>query len=193
MKLAIIAVAVVGLLAVPTTRADSVTVGGPWYEFAYLDSGSAAFACAGACEPSSSGNSVEAGDPSWTFAATAPVLVTVTDAFFSGNSFELFDSGTLVGATPSVDLGYSCGDDPALCALDPNFSHSTFLLGAGDHSLTIDALDSPFGGGAAYFRIDAQTVAASEPSSIMLLALGLCCIGLLRLQVSRACRAPRFE
>ena len=175
MKLAIVAVPIVmAFLAVPTTRADSVAVGGPWYEFAYLDSGSAAFACAGACEPSSSGNSVEAGDPVWTFTATAPVLVTITDAFFSGNSFELFDSGILIGATPSVDLGYSCGDDPALCALDPNFSHSKLLLGAGDHSLTIDVNDSPFGGGAAYFRIDAQAVSAPEPGTLVLLSLGVC-------------------
>ena len=167
-------------LMVPSLKADSITVGGLWYEFAYLDSGSAAFACAGACEPSSSGNSVEAGDPAWTFVSTSPVVVTITDAFFSGNSFELFDSGSLAGSTPSVNIGYSCGDDPAVCLLDPNFSHAVFALGAGDHSLTIDALDSPFGGGAAYFRVDAQATAVPEPGTFMLLTLGLCCVWFLR-------------
>ena len=179
MKL-VIAVLVMGFFAAPMAKADQITVGGPWYEFAYLDSGSAAFACAGACEPSISGNSVEAGNPSWTFASSDPVLVTITDAFFSGNSFELFDFGTPIGATPSTALGYYCGDDPATCALDPNFSHGVFSLAAGGHALTIDAVDSPFGGGAAYFRVDPQPAAAPEPATIVLVAFGLCCAWLLR-------------
>lgn len=188
MKIAIlIFVTTVFLLLSPLAlRADSISVGGPWYEFAYLDPGSAAFACAGACEASSSGNSIEAGDPAWTFTTSAPVFVTITDAFFSGNSFELFDSGTLIGSTPFVDLGYACGDDPAICALDPNFSHAVFSLGAGDHSLSIDALDSPFGGGAAYFRVDPQLAAVPEPGTIGLLTLGLCCVWWLR---KGGCRA----
>jgi hypothetical protein len=51
------------LLVVPSATADPISIGGPWLEFAYADSGTPAFACDGACIPSSGGDSIEAGDP----------------------------------------------------------------------------------------------------------------------------------
>lgn len=167
------------LIFVSSASADPISVGASWLEFAYTDSGSPAFACDGACIPSSGGDSIEAGNPAWTFTSELPVTVTITDAFFSGNSFELLDEGTLIGSTPSVDIGYSScgsdidGSDPAACALDPNFSHASFDLGVGDHSLTINALDSPFGGGAAYFRVDEASLApVPEPATFLLVVSG---------------------
>jgi len=174
-------VAIFVLAVVPSATADTISIGGPWLEFAYADSGAPAFGCDGACVPSSGGDSIEAGDPAWTFTSTVSVTVTITDAFFSGNSFELFDGSTLIGSTPSVDIGYSnCGSDvdgsdPAACSMDPNFSSGVFSLGAGDHSLTIDALDSPFGGGAAYFRVDsvAAPPPVPEPTTVLLVMTGV--------------------
>ena len=48
----------------------------------------------------------------------------------------------------------SCGDDPDPCLADPQVSHGTFNVGPGPHSIKIVARVSPFGAGAAYFRID---------------------------------------
>jgi hypothetical protein len=42
---------------------------------------------------------------------------------------------------------------------DPNVSHGTFTLAPGSHSLTIEAIVSVTGQGAAYFRIDPFTFA----------------------------------
>ena len=173
-------VAIFVLVVVPSATADTISIGGPWLEFAYADSGTPAFGCDGACVPSSGGDSIEAGDPAGTFTSTVPVTVTITDAFFSGNSFELFDGSTLIGSTPSVDIGYSScgsdadGSDPAACSMDPNFSSGVFSLGAGDHSLTIDALDSPFGGGAAYFSVDSAAAPSPvpEPTTALLVLSG---------------------
>jgi hypothetical protein len=177
----------VSLVSIPrVARADSITVGGGlWYEFAYADAGTPAFACDGGCEPSSGGDSIEAGDPAWTFTSSVPTLVTITDAFSSGSSFELFDSGILIGTTPSVDLGDYCGDDPAVCVLDPNMSSGTFALDAGSHSLTIDVNDSPWGGGAAYFLVDpASQSPVPEPPTGTLVVTGILVI-LCRLPTSR--------
>jgi hypothetical protein len=79
------------------------------------------------------------------------VKLTVTDAFSLGDRFEVFDSGVSLGQTSSVPVGGACGSDPVPCLASA--SNATFALGAGSHSITITATTSPFGGGAAYFRI----------------------------------------
>jgi hypothetical protein len=80
--------------------------------------------------------------------------LTVTDAFLKGDAFEVFDSGVSIGTTPAVPTGSDCGSDPAVCVNDPAVSHRAFNLGPGPHSITIKAVTSPFGAGAAYFRVD---------------------------------------
>ncbi|MCI5130422.1 MAG: hypothetical protein D3904_02610 [Candidatus Electrothrix sp. EH2] len=79
----------------------------------------------------------------------------MTDAFAIGDIFEIFDSGASIGSTSTVSTGGSCGSDPEVCVTeDPLASYSAFYLGAGLHEITIQAISSPYGGGAAYFRID---------------------------------------
>jgi hypothetical protein len=131
--------------------ATDVPVGGPWQEFHFSVVGAVATQCtAGTC--ASDGNSVFAPDPPWTFAAGRHgVKLTVTDAFDLGDRFEVFDSGVSVGETSEVPVGANCGGNPVLCL--ESASHATFALGAGVHSLTITPTASPFGGGAAFFRI----------------------------------------
>jgi hypothetical protein len=81
------------------------------------------------------------------------VKLTVTDAFDFGDRFEAFDSGVSLGQTSAVPIGDSCGSNPVACLASA--SHATFALGAGAHSLTITPTASPFGGGAAYFQVEA--------------------------------------
>ena len=134
-----------------SASATDVPVGGPWQEFHFSVVGALATQCtAGTC--ASDGNSVFAPDPPWTFAAgRRGVKLTVTDAFDLGDRFEAFDLGVSVGQTSEAPIGENCGGNPVLCL--ESASHATFALGAGAHSLTITPTASPFGGGAAFFRI----------------------------------------
>jgi len=141
--------------------AGPVVISGPWNEFSFSATGSFAKGCAPAdsggpgCSPSSAGNSHFASAPPWTFVAPSDgVTLTVTDAFLKGDSFEIFDSGVSIGTTSAVAASGACGSDPAVCVSDPTVSHGVFQLGPGAHSITIKAQNSPFGAGAAYFRVD---------------------------------------
>jgi hypothetical protein len=81
--------------------------------------------------------------------------LTVTDAFIKGDIFEVSDNGIPIGSTSGVAKdASSCGSDPVPCLADPSVSHGVFNLAGGSHSITIKAAASPFGGGAAYFRVD---------------------------------------
>jgi hypothetical protein len=85
------------------------------------------------------------------------LTLTVTDAFQKGDIFEVLDMGVSIGSTSTVPTDpASCGSDPVPCLADPTMSHGVFQLGPGPHSITIKATTSPFGGGAAYFRVDAK-------------------------------------
>jgi hypothetical protein len=85
------------------------------------------------------------------------LTLTVTDAFQKGDSFEVLDMGVPIGSTSAVPTNpASCGSDPVPCLADPTMSHGVFNLGPGPHSITIRAVTSPFGAGAAYFRVDAK-------------------------------------
>jgi hypothetical protein len=143
----------------PAPRGGSsvaVPVGGPWIEIAFGAAGSFAYGCqATDCTPSSGGNSVPGGDPPWTFTAPAGgATLIVTDAFLSGDRFQIFDFGAAIGATSIPSNGGDCGDDPDPCVADPLVSHGFFSLAPGPHKITIQMLASPFDAGAAYFRIE---------------------------------------
>ena len=77
--------------------------------------------------------------PPWTFSATSPVLLTITDSQLPGDRFDVFDFGSLIGSTPSVPFlpPVNCGFDPDSCLLSPFHSHTAFELASGLHSLTI--------------------------------------------------------
>ncbi len=139
------------------TAFDPVTVptAGPWQEFLFGGAGSFATGClAGGCAGPGV-NAVFAGDPPWTFTAPAGgATVSVTDAFLRGDRFEVFDFGTSIGVTSAPATSGDCGPDPDPCFADPLVSKGTFTVGPGPHSLTIKAVASPFGAGAAYFKVE---------------------------------------
>jgi hypothetical protein len=145
-----------------------------WYEFGFGAPGTSATGCfpadpaADACVPSSGTPTTFIDTPPWTFnAAAGGATLTVTDAFESGDQFEVLDFGVPLGFTSAAGLGSDCGDDPVTCLADANFSHGFFLMAAGNHSITIAPSASPFGSGAAYLILEAvQTI--PEPGTLVL-------------------------
>jgi hypothetical protein len=166
-------------LAVPA-QSTPIPIGGLWSEFSFTPAQPFAAGCAPAdpagliCFPSVSGNSTFIGAPPWTFVAPATgTTFTITDAFTRGDSFNVFDSGTLVGSTPAVAAVGTCGSDPMVCLADPLSSHGIFSIGAGNHSITIEPIVEAFGPGSAYFRVDAETpIPEPYPARLLLLGLG---------------------
>src|SRR5262249_42406144 len=48
--------------------------------------------------------------PPWTFSSPIPSTFTITDAFLSGDSFQVFDNGPSIGSTNVVPMfGGTCG------------------------------------------------------------------------------------
>lgn len=152
-----------------TVYATPITVGDPlWYEFRFttvgVDAVDGTFTV-----PSSGGNSQEAPAPPWTFSSPVATSLRVVDAFMYGDAFNIYDFGSLIGQTSLVNIGGGTGiSDPELTWLDPLFSSGTFLLAAGDHSLTIQPYQI-YSSGAAYFRVDA----VPEPATLLLFGSGL--------------------
>jgi hypothetical protein len=101
----------------------------------------------------------------FTFTHSGPVVVRVTDAFCRGDEFELFDAGVSVGRTSAVATDLNCSGGPVApdeLFLDPTYSHGSFTLGPGSHSITIVAVENPFGGGAAFIRVDSLPLPTSK-------------------------------
>ena len=96
----------------------------------------------------------------FTFTSVGPTILRITDDFCKGDQFRIFDLETLVGDTSAVEAttcsgpGEVSGVGPDTAFADPTYSHGSFPLGPGNHSITIQAIVSPFGGGKGYIRVD---------------------------------------
>ncbi|MEO8739126.1 MAG: PEP-CTERM sorting domain-containing protein [Casimicrobiaceae bacterium] len=166
---------------VPSAQATGI-LSGVWYTFQFGGTGSALDACT-SCTVGNIG--IAAPSSPWTISLAGPFQLIVTDGFAAGDRFQLFDNNVSLGSTNAVaDSGVNCDNNVLGCLANPAFSHGTFLLGAGNHSLTGIATVSPFGGGAGFFIIRAVAV-VPEPGSLALIALGL---GILGFTMSRSRR-----
>jgi YVTN family beta-propeller protein len=172
------AIAVAALaLTLNTPAIGSPIALGVFGEFGFTTVGTPATGCDPAdpagpfCIPSSGTPTIFLGAPPWTFVApTGGAILTVTDAFVAGDRFQIFDFGASIGLTSVPSGTANCGSDPVVCLNTPGISSGTFLLAAGNHSLTLTATLSPMNGGAGYLRADA---AVPEPVSWTLFAAGL--------------------
>jgi hypothetical protein len=146
---------------------------GIWYEFGF-DPGHAPVAAG--CQPNDPGGvpcragigTVNLDNPPWTFTSSTVAFV-ITDGLLSGDFFDVYDFGTLVGTTPAVSLNaHSCGLDPLICWVDPEMSHASLLLPSGAHSITVLVHPAQILGEGFF-----EFTAVPEPSSILLIAAGL--------------------
>jgi len=144
-------------------------------QFSFGEAGTPAVGCdpadpAGAfCIPSGGTATSFLDGPPWTFSSSAATSLIVTDAFESGDRFEIFDFGISLGLTSPPGSPVDCNDDPIFCLADPNMSHGTFALGAGSHSLTITPTLAPSGSGSGYLMVVAQATEVAEPAALWLL------------------------
>ncbi len=150
---------------------------GVYWEFSFTDAGIQARGCdpdplGGFCVASSGTPTSFLDAPPWTFAAPASgSVLTVTDAFESGDRFQIFDFGLSLGLTSAPGaMTVDCGDDPVVCLATTGVSHGMFGLAPGNHSISITPTLSA-GGGSGYFAVDAAT-AIPEPGTWLLLAIG---------------------
>ena len=146
-----------------------------WYEFSFTDLGTEARGCDPAdpqgsfCFESSGTPTLFADAPPWTFTALSGANLIVTDAFLSGDQFEVFDFGVLLGQTSVPATDVDCGDDPEVCLQTAGMSNAQFNLAPGNHSITISYLAGDGFGGAGYFNVQA----VPEPSTWMTLGFGI--------------------
>jgi hypothetical protein len=163
--------------------ADPITINGQWYQFGF-DPNHSPFA-AGCLPADPSGvpcrtpdagvNSIFLGPSPWTFSSSVPVQFTITDVFLSGDFFDLFDNGILVGSTPVVpgalQGGAICALNPDVCLANPKLSHAIFILPPGAHAITIRVHESQILG-EGFFR----ATEVPEPSTLLLLGSGVLAI-----------------
>ena len=114
--------------------------------------------------------------------------VNITDLFFDGDQFALYDNGILIGTTSVATNDFTtCGDDPAACT-GSKWTHGSFALGSGNHQLDIVLIGQTSGissGKAAFNFNGAASGTAPEPATFGLIGLGLVGVAL-RLRKNRA-------
>lgn len=155
----------------------------------------------GVCTPGSDNPAAATGNILWNGGATPTATFYKTfvlpNAYNSGTisiwaddtARVYIDNQLVIDANPS--LGGNCASGPIGCrpGMDYTFNVSSFNLGAGSHTLQIDAFQliggSPFG--VMYTgQIDSSPTSTPEPGSFLLLGLGLAGVGLLVPRVKRS-------
>ena len=188
-SLSLMVLLVANILAETPAFAGPITAG-VWYEFAFTGPGVSPTGCfpadpaGGFCIPSSGTPTTFVDAPPWTFVAAAPTTLTVTDAFASGDQFEILDFGVVIGMTslPVIGGAVDCGDDPVICLATAGMSTGVFALAAGPHSFIIVPLLSETGGGAAYFQVPEEI---PEPTTVLLMTTGIAAAALRRRRALR--------
>jgi uncharacterized repeat protein (TIGR01451 family) len=139
-------------------KSSSMPAWVPWQEFSFTEPGIPARGC----QPADPGgaacyiypNAEAAGPPPWVLSVPSEgAILRVTDGANSGDVFDVYDFGNWIGRTSAANTGEGCFD-PNECFQNPAISSGEFPLAAGQHSITIVPSASPYGFGAAFFRVD---------------------------------------
>jgi hypothetical protein len=154
----------VTMLAMPSSgRADQILpINGGWKPFSW-HAGVGSFDAEGA----------------FTFTAPTAVTLKVTDTFFPGDRFAVFDNNVLLGQTGTFTPGGAWTPGPDSSYGSPFFSWAHFALAPGPHSIMIQTIEIPANNpeGVAFLRVDSRGDVvpvdhAPEPATLALAALG---------------------
>ena len=122
-----------GVMAVPASAVTLIEDAG-WVQFQFDDVGSS-------------------WDTEFDFTVTTLAELQVTDAFNSGDQFEVFINTVSQGLTSTPVEGFTIGNDFTAAFSDPNFSSASYLLGPGSYTVTGLTTLSPFGAGGAGIQL----------------------------------------
>ncbi len=135
-----------------STTAQKVAIGSGWIKFFFGGPGSVA--------------------GPFTFAHRTPIVLSVTDAFCVGDRFDILGKGRVLGVTSTPAVPPTC--EPPFHTGEPQpafyqglYSAGMVLLPGGVHKITIRVSNSPFGGGAAFLRVDACTRFLTRPGKLV--------------------------
>jgi hypothetical protein len=143
------------------THATPITVGSGWFVFVFGEVGS----------PFSN-------EP-FTFSLASAGSLKVTDAYLSGDQFEILDNAVSLGDTSvPTTTGDQIFADFDMAFTDLRWSSREFSLGPGSHTITGITKASPFGSGDAALRVDLKQI--PEPASMLLISIGLAGLGFTR-------------
>ncbi len=138
----LIASLVVVHLYISSVQAVPLTVNGGWHFFSFPGQLSVPF------DPSFSW------DQEFSFVLTKPALLRVQDIGSGGDTFRVFDNGIEIGMTSALSPdNIGAYSDPDLAALDPALDQGSFLLLAGNHTISGTEINhSTDSGGGGYLR-----------------------------------------
>ena len=155
--LAVTGALALGLTSVPASATDLVLDSG-WQTFSYDGAGSS-------------------WDQAFTFDLTGSAELQVTDAYLSGDRFEIFFNLVSQGLTSDpTSTGDFIGGDFASAFLDARWSSGSYLLGPGSYSITGIATLSPFQGGDGGIQL-VSAAAVPEPGTWAMMILGFGFVG----------------
>jgi hypothetical protein len=173
LKSAIAGVTALVAVALAAPAGASPITTNTWYTFGFNGTGSA---LAGPVALGTNPASLAAPDAPWTISLAGPANLTITDLEISGDYFTLYDNGVLLGTSdPGVpNATNACNIDISCALADSNYGKGTFLLGAGDHSIT-GIFEGVIGYGDGAFTIAATTAPtpAPEPMTLAIFGAGL--------------------
>lgn len=154
--------ALAGLFTAAHAQAATLTVDGGWTTFLFGESGSII-------------TDEATGDSSYDFLLAESAVLKVTDAYIIGDVFEIFDNGVSIFTTGPFDLGGLPTTHPEAAFNGSVYSHGSFVLGAGSHSITGVATSSPTGSGGAF--IELTKAAVPEPAAWAMMIAGFGMVG----------------
>ena len=113
----------------------------------------------------------------FTFSLSSSAYLYVTDAFLSGDMFEVFSSGASLGQTSLVPdgAGFDIGNDFDAAFASADFSSAVFMLGAGVYDISgtvIQSAAGTSGGGAGIQIVSAPAVPVPAAGLLLLSAFG---------------------